>query len=80
MNFADLEHKQMLERELEVVKRVSSITGDNEVLMKILKRDAFDALREAEKKMHAYAVELEIGPERTQAFEWFENIRTATRT
>lgn len=45
----------------------------------LLRDSAFSALRTAEKRMHAYACELDVGPERTKAFEIFENIRNASR-
>ncbi len=44
-----------------------------------LKEAAFEALREAEKKMHAYASALDLGEDRIKAFEIFENIRNAAR-
>ena len=47
---------------------------------KILLRDsAVSALRKAERKMYEYASFLEVGDERTEAFECYENIRNATR-
>ena len=46
---------------------------------KILKDSAFSALRKAEQKMHEYAASLDVGDERTKAFEIFENIRNAAR-
>lgn len=46
---------------------------------KPLKHQALDALREAEAKMYAYACELDLGEERTRAFEVYENIRNAPR-
>lgn len=45
----------------------------------ILRRAAFDALRDAETKMHAYACSLDIGEEREKAFAIFDNIRNAAR-
>lgn len=43
-----------------------------------LKRIALEKHREAEKAMYAYAKECD-GVERMEAFEAYENIRTATR-
>lgn len=75
----DLEYKQMLERERAVVDRLNRDLGKTEQVIEGLKNTAFSALREAEVKMHTYACELEIGEERTKAFEIFENIRNAAR-
>jgi len=44
-----------------------------------LRDKAFKAIKEAERAVHAYACALDIGEERTKAFEIFENIRTAAR-
>lgn len=73
-----LEYKQMLEREKAVVDRLNLHTGKVKPI-DLLKDSAFSALRTAEKRMHAYACELDVGPERTKAFEIFENIRNAAR-
>lgn len=40
---------------------------------------AFEALREAEKAWHKYAALLDVGPERSRAFDIYELIRTAPR-
>lgn len=40
---------------------------------------AMEKLGEAERAWHAYAALCEVGPERTLAFDTFENIRTAVR-
>lgn len=74
----DLEYKQMREREQAVVDRLNIDTGKVKPI-DLLKDSAFQALRTAEKRMHAYACELEVGDERTKAFEIFENIRNAAR-
>ena len=44
-----------------------------------LREEAFNALREAEKAMHAYAAALDVGAARTKAFSCLENIRLAWR-
>lgn len=44
-----------------------------------IKAVAFEALREAESKMHIYATSCKIGSERERAFRIFENIRTAAQ-
>lgn len=75
----DLEYKQMLEREQAVVDRLNRDLGRTDQVIESLKNAAFAALRDAEKRMHAYARELEVGDERTKAFEIFENIRNAAR-
>lgn len=44
-----------------------------------LRDEAFEALRNAEKAMQAYAAALDVGAARTKAFSCFENIRLAWR-
>ena len=46
---------------------------------KALRVDAFEKLQAAEKAMHAYAASCDVGEERIEAFEIFENIRVAAR-
>lgn len=75
----DLEYKQMREREQAVVDRLNRDLGRTDQVTESLKNAAFEALRDAEKRMHAYACALDIGDERTKAFEIFENIRNAAR-
>lgn len=75
----DLEYKQMREREQAVVDRLNRDLGRTDQVIESLKSAAFAALRDAEKRMHTYACELEVGEERTKAFEIFENIRNAAR-
>lgn len=45
----------------------------------LLKDSAFTYLRKAEQKMHEYACSLDVGTERTRAFEIYENVRNAAR-
>lgn len=45
----------------------------------LLKAQALEKLREAEKLMYDYFCACDIGPERTRAHEVYENIRNATR-
>jgi len=75
----DLEYKQMREREQAVVDRLNRDLGRTDQVTESLKNAAFESLRDAEKRMHAYACALEVGDERTKAFEIFENIRNAAR-
>lgn len=75
----DLEYKQMLDREQAVVDRLNRDLGRTDQVIESLKNAAFAALRDAEKRMHAYASALDVGDERTKAFEIFENIRNAAR-
>jgi hypothetical protein len=44
-----------------------------------VKDEAFAALRDAERKMYAYATSCDIGLEREQAFQIYENVRLAGR-
>lgn len=74
-----LEYKQMLEREQAVVDRLTMDLGTPEQLRAREKEKAFAALRQAEKLMYEYACNLDVGDERTKAFEVYENIRTAAR-
>lgn len=73
-----LENKQMLERERIAADKARVALGEVSEI-DLLRESAFSALREAERKMHAYAKELEVGQERINAFEVFENIRNAAR-
>lgn len=75
----DLEFKQMRERENAVVDRLNRDLGRTDQVTESLKNAAFEALRDAEKRMHTYACALEVGDARTKAFEIFENIRNAAR-
>lgn len=75
----DLEYKQMREREQAAVDILNRDLGRTDQVTESLKNAAFEALRDAEKRMHAYACALDIGDERTKAFEIFENIRNAAR-
>lgn len=75
----DLEYKQMREREDAIVSRLNRDLGRTDQVNESLKNAAFKALCDAEKRMHAYACALDIGDERTKAFEIFENIRNAAR-
>ena len=43
------------------------------------KNDVLKAIRHAEMTAHVYALNCEIGPEREQAFNVFENVRTAAQ-
>lgn len=43
------------------------------------RRIAFEKLQDAEKAWHEYFTLCDIGPERTNAAEVFENVRTAAR-
>ena len=43
------------------------------------KNDVLGAIRHAEMTAHVYALNCEIGPEREQAFNVFENVRTAAQ-
>lgn len=54
--------------------------GRNDLVIDSLKAAAFTALRDAERRMHAYARELDVGDERTRALEIYENIRKAAFT
>jgi hypothetical protein len=74
----NLEYQQMCQREQAVVDRLNLDLGKVKPI-DLLKDSAFSALRVAEKRMHAYACELEVGDERTKAFEIYENIRNAAR-
>ena len=73
----ELEYKQMREREQAVVDRIN--LGREDQIIESLKNAAFEALRDAERRMHKYACALDISDERTKAFEIFENIRNAAR-
>lgn len=42
-----------------------------------LREEAFAALLEAERKMHAYFASCDIGREREKAYDIYENIRLA---
>ena len=75
----NLEYKQMLEREQAVVDRLNRTLGNTDQVISSLKNAAFASLRDAESRMHKYASALEVGEERTKAFEIFENIRNAAR-
>lgn len=50
-----------------------------EMVLQRLKADALKKLDAAQKAMHLYASECEVGTERTTAFDVYENIRTAAR-
>lgn len=52
---------------------------EEEKTIEQLRDEAFNALREAERKMHAYASALDVGAARTKAFSCFENIRLVWR-
>lgn len=43
------------------------------------RKAAHDALDEAERAWYAYAALLDVGPDRTRAFEVYENVRNARR-
>lgn len=75
----NLEYKQMLDREQAIVDRLVMDLGTPEQLRAREKDKAFAALRDAEKRMYEYACNLDVGDERTKAFEIYENIRTAAR-
>jgi hypothetical protein len=75
----ELEYKQMREREQAVIDRLNLNLGREDQIIESLKNAAFEALRDAERRMHKYASALDIGDDRTKAFEIFENIRNASR-
>lgn len=75
----DLEFKQMREREQAVIDRLNRDLGSTDQVTESLKTAAFESLRDAEKRMLAYACALEVGDARSKAFEIFENIRNAAR-
>lgn len=62
----------------EVFNKPINVYGKAETAER-LKNEAFAALREAETKMYSFAAFLDVGDERTKAFEVFENIRNAAR-
>ena len=47
--------------------------------IEILRKDASEKLREAEKAWHALACALPVGRDRERAFDVYENVRTAPR-
>lgn len=53
--------------------------GDGKPGVEQLRSDFSTKHRAAEKAAHALACELDVGPERTRAFDVYENIRNATR-
>lgn len=58
---------------------MNDISIDKDQQISSLRTAAYASLRDAEARMHKYAAALEVGDERTKAFEIFENIRNAAR-
>lgn len=57
---------------------VVAIPSEVEQRLEALRLNAFAKLEEARSAMHSYATECEVGPERTRAFDVYENLRRAS--